>query len=151
MPRKKAPAAPEPLERNWGVLLEEMRAQIGALAEGMQAGFRRLEARIDESDATHERRFEVLEAVVRQNSADVRHNSADIKDLKAAVQQNSVDIRQNSADINDLKAAVQQNSVDIRQNSTDIRTLATRVEKVERIEERVTTLEQRRPPTSARR
>src|SRR4051812_10050205 len=104
MPRKKA--NPEPPDRNWGVLLEEWRAQMGAVTEGIQTLGQQITTRLDETDARNDRRFRDLETLMRETRADIR-------DLKSSVEQNSADIRQNSADI-------RQNSADIVQNSADI-------------------------------
>ena len=105
------------------MILEDVRAQISVFGDALTGNIREL-------------RREMIE---RFDATDVR-----LTVLETAVRQNSVDIRQNSADIRTLTTRVDQNSVDIRQNSADIRSLTTRVEKLETIEERVTAIEQRR-------
>ena len=118
MPKGKKPS----LTRGHGVILEEMRSQNRATIEAVEKIRVSVEQRIDRFEHDTVDRFTVLEAAVRQNSADIRKNSDDLR-------KNSDDIRQNTADI--------------RQNGEDIRALSARVDALGSLDRRVSALEQR--------
>jgi septal ring factor EnvC (AmiA/AmiB activator) len=101
--------------RGHGVILEDIRSQNRATMEALQATRAALEEKIDQVDRNSQARDAVLEAAVRQNSKDIRTNSEDIR----------------------------KNSDDIRKNSDDIRVLATRVDALGPLDQRVSALERR--------
>ena len=126
-PPKKPPAASEPA---WQVILEEIRSQNRATIEAVQSSHGELKRDIAELRGETTARFQVLEAAVRQNGADIRQNSTDIQDLRG-------EVRQNSADIRILQR-------EVAQNSTDIRRLDEKVDNLSGLEARVSALERQR-------
>src|SRR5260221_7381653 len=110
MPKGKKPS----LTRGHGVILEEMRSQNRATIEAVEKIRVSVEQRMDRFEHDTVDRFTVLEAAVRQNSADSRKNSDDLR----------------------------QNTVDIRQNGEDIRALSARVDALGSLDRRVSALEQ---------
>src|SRR5438552_7591776 len=120
MPKPKAGGATSLKEilaemRGHGVILEDIRSQNRATMEALQATRAALEEKIDQVDRNSQARDAVLEAAVRQNSKDIRTNSDDIR----------------------------KNTEDIRKNSDDIRVLATRVDALGPLDQRVSALERR--------
>jgi len=87
---------------------------------------RRLDAKIDATEARLSERISVLEEVVRQNSRDILKNSEDIR-------KNSDDIRKNSADIRALRDEVAglRHDFDHRQELGRIDVLESRVSAIE--------------------
>ena len=79
-------------------------------------------------------------ADIAANRADIDKNKADIAQNKADIAQNKADIAQNKADIAQNKADIAQNKADIAQNKTDIKTLNTRVDNVEELAKKHTTV-----------
>lgn len=76
---------PPPSERQWLVLLEDIRAQNRAVIEVVRTESARLDRSIADLRAELVPRIEALEAAVRQNSRDIRKNSEDIRRLEAEV------------------------------------------------------------------
>jgi hypothetical protein len=101
--------------RGHGVILEDIRSQNRATIEAVEAAREALEAKIDMVDRNSQARDAVLEAAVRQNSADIRRNSEDIR----------------------------RNSEDILKNSEDLRDVTTRVDALVPLDQRVSALERR--------
>jgi chromosome segregation ATPase len=140
-----------------GIILEEIRSQNRVTIEAIEATRVALEAKIDQVDRDSQARDSVLEAAVRQNSADIkdngtdirknsagiRRNSADIQKNSADIQKNSADIQKNSADIQKNSADIQKNSDEIRRNSEDIRVLTSRVDALGPLDHRVSAIERR--------
>jgi uncharacterized protein YlxW (UPF0749 family) len=90
MPKPKARRATSLKEvlaemRGHGVILEDIRSQNRATIKALQATRESLEAKIDQVDRNSQARDAVLEAVVRQNSKDIRKNSEDIRLLTTRV------------------------------------------------------------------
>ena len=84
---------------------------------------------------------------VAANRADIDKNKADIAALDNRVTQNEQDIKQNAADIAQNKADIaanrtdiNKNAADIAQNKTDIKNLNTRVDNVEELAKKHTTV-----------
>lgn len=84
---------------------------------------------------------------VAANRADIDKNKADIAALDNRVTQNEQDIKQNAADIAQNKADIaanrtdiDKNAADIAQNKTDIKNLNTRVDNVEELAKKHTTV-----------
>ncbi len=119
-----------------GIILEKIRSQNRVTIEAIEATRVALEAKIDQVDRNSKARDSVLEAAVRQNSADIKKNGTDIR-------KNSADIRKNSADIQKNSADIQKNSNDIRKNSEDILVLTARVEALGPLDHRVSAIERR--------
>jgi hypothetical protein len=90
-----------------GTILEEIRSQNRVTIEAIEATRVALEAKIDHFDRDSKARDSVLEAAVRQNSADIKKNGTDIRKNSADIQKNSDDIRKNSEDIRVLTAGVE--------------------------------------------
>jgi methyl-accepting chemotaxis protein len=109
------------------VIVEEMRAQNRATIEAVETIRLTVEQRLDRFERETQGRFTMLEAAVRQNSADIRTNSDDIR-------QNSEDIRKNSEDI-------RKSTEEIRKNGEDIRALSTRVDVLGSLDRRVSVIE----------
>jgi hypothetical protein len=102
MPKAKKPSLQDVLDevratqeqiRGHGVILEEMRSQNRATIEAVEASRVTVDQRIDRFERATGERFTVLEAAVRQNSADIRQNSEDIRQNTAGIRKNSEDIR----------------------------------------------------------
>jgi len=127
--KKDRASPPKILKGRNGVLLEEMRAQNRATIEAVEASRVALEGKIDSLAGETGGRLTVLEAAVRQNSADIKKNSEDIK-------KNSEDIKKNSEDI-------RKNSEDIRTSGEDIRVLIERVDALGPLDQRISALERR--------
>ena len=64
------------------VLLEDIRQQNNAVMDALKATANLLERKMEERFSRIEMRLDVLEMVVRQNSADIRKNSEDIEALR---------------------------------------------------------------------
>ena len=79
-------------------------------------------------------------ADIAANKANIAQNAADIAQNKADIAQNKADIAQNKADIAQNKADIAQNKADIAQNKTDIKNLNTRVDNVEELAKKHTTV-----------
>jgi chromosome segregation ATPase len=92
--------------RALGVVLEQMHSQMGVVVEAVTSMQAKLDKKLDAEEAI--RRFEIIEDVVRQNSADIRRLEARVSALEEAVRRNSEDIKKNSEDI-------KKNSEDIRE------------------------------------
>jgi hypothetical protein len=71
--------------RAHGVLLEQLGSQVNMVLEAVTGFERRLDAKIDATEARLSDRISVLEEVVRQNSRDILKNSADIRALRDEV------------------------------------------------------------------
>jgi len=81
---KRAPSGAESA-RAFGVVLERLESQMGAVLEAVTTSSQRLDAKIDALGAHLSERISVLEQVVRQNSDDIRKNSEDILALRNEV------------------------------------------------------------------
>ncbi len=79
-------------------------------------------------------------ADIAQNKADIAQNKADIAQNKADIAQNKADIAANRADIDKNKADIAQNKADIAQNKADIKNLDNRVNNVEELAKKHTTV-----------
>ena len=79
-------------------------------------------------------------ADIAQNKADIAQNKADIAQNKADIAQNKADIAQNKADIAANRTDIDKNAADIAQNKTDIKNLNTRVDNVEELAKKHTTV-----------
>lgn len=79
--RKRTP----PQEPPWQVILEEIRSQNRATIEAVEASRGKLERGLDQLREQTNARLEVLEAGVRQNSTDVRHLQADVREVAGKV------------------------------------------------------------------
>ena len=79
-------------------------------------------------------------ADIAQNKADIAQNKADIAQNKADIAQNKADIAQNKADIAANRTDINKNAADIAQNKTDIKNLNTRVDNVEELAKKHTTV-----------
>ena len=77
---------------------------------------------------------------VAANRADIDKNKADIAQNKADIAQNKADIAQNKADIAANRTDIDKNAADIAQNKTDIKNLNTRVDNVEELAKKHTTV-----------
>ncbi len=126
-----------------GIILEEIRSQNRVTIEAIEATRVALEAKIDQVDRNSKARDSVLEAAVRQNSADIKTNGTDIRKNGAHIRKNSADIRRNSAEIRKNSADIQKNSDHTRKNSEDIRVLTVRVEALGPLDHRVSAIERR--------
>jgi hypothetical protein len=82
MPTKKRATPPEP---PWQVILEEMRSQNRATIEAVEVSRVKLERRLEQLREQTNARLEVLEAGVRQNSTDIRHLQADVREVASKV------------------------------------------------------------------
>ena len=82
MPSKETPPGSDP---PWQVILEELRSQHRAVLRVVEARFDALQSDVNQLREENRVRFDTLEAVVRQNSADIRQNSADIRVLTERV------------------------------------------------------------------
>ena len=71
--------------RAHGVLLEQLGSQMNVVLEAVTGFERRLDAKIDASEARLSDRISVLEEVVRQNSRDIQKNSEDIRRHSAEI------------------------------------------------------------------
>jgi chromosome segregation ATPase len=124
------------------VLMEQMEEQNRATYEAVLAVEGRILARLDGRLERIELRLDVLEAAVRQNSADIGKLQAAVGQLQAAVDQNS-------ADIEKLQAAVGQNSAEIAKLREELARInqAPRIEQsedaIKDIERRVQEIERR--------
>src|SRR6266540_1939005 len=98
-----------------GIILEEIRSQNRVTIEAIEATRVALEAKIDQVDRNSKARDSVLEAAVRQNSADIKANGTDLR----------------------------KNSDHTRKNSEDIRVLTVRVEALGPLDHRVSAIERR--------
>ncbi len=65
-----------------GALLESMDKKLDILSEGVVSVRQELIRRMDDGFKRVTDRIELLEGVVKQNSADIKQNSADIKELR---------------------------------------------------------------------
>ena len=79
-------------------------------------------------------------ADIDKNKADIAQNKADIAQNKADIAQNKADIAQNKADIAANRTDIDKNAADIAQNKTDIKNLNTRVDNVEELAKKHTTV-----------
>ena len=79
-------------------------------------------------------------ADIAANRADIDKNKADIAQNKADIAQNKADIAQNKADIAANRTDIDKNAADIAQNKTDIKNLNTRVDNVEELAKKHTTV-----------
>lgn len=82
MPTKKRTTPPEP---PWQVILEEMRSQNRATIEAVEVSRVKLERGLEQLREQTNARLEVLEAGVRQNSTDIRHLQADVREVAGKV------------------------------------------------------------------
>ena len=113
--------APSVTERGrFELLMEQIVAQNAATIEAVETNHHLTQRSIRQLEDRLTARLDVLEAAVRQNSADIRQNTMDIQQNSADIRQNTLDIQQNSADIRQNTIDIQQNSADIRQNTIDI-------------------------------
>ena len=71
--------------RAHGVLLEQLGSQMNVVLEAVTGFERRLDAKIDASEARLSDRISVLEEVVRQNSRDIQKNSEDSRRHSAEI------------------------------------------------------------------
>ena len=133
-----------------GIILEEIRSQNRATIEAIEATRVALEAKIDDVDRGSKARDAVLEAAVRQNSADIRknsveiqQNSVDIQKHGASIQKHGASIRKNGASIRKNGAGIRKNTKEIRKNGEDIRVLTARVEALGPLDQRVSAIERR--------
>ena len=112
--------------RAHGVLLEQLGSQMNVVLEAVTGFERRLDAKIDASEARLSDRISVLEEVVRQNSRDIQKNSE-------AIQKNSEDIRRHSAEIRSLRDEVAglRHDFDHRQELGRVDALEVRVSAIE--------------------
>jgi chromosome segregation ATPase len=117
--RTKSPDA----TRAVGVVLEQIQSQMSVVAEAVTS----MQAKLDKKPDADEvfRRFELLEEVVRQNSADIRQNSADIR-------QNSAELRALEARLTRVEEAVAKNSQDILQLREEVGQLREEVARLRR-------------------
>jgi trimeric autotransporter adhesin len=126
-------------------LLEDIQGKTQLTMEAV-TGFR---GAIDALRTELSQRIDIIELAVRQNSLDIRQNTADIR-------KNSEDIRQNTADIHQLRVDLRQNTEDIhqfraelRQNTEEIRSMRELLERkadheaLLRLETRVQVVERR--------
>ena len=81
-----------------------------------------------------------LDKRVTKNEQDIAQNKADIAQNKADIAQNKADIAQNKADIAANRTDIDKNAADIAQNKTDIKNLNTRVDNVEELAKKHTTV-----------
>ena len=125
------------------IILEEIRSQNRVTIEAIEATRVALEEKIVQVDRDSKARDSVLEAAVRQNSADIKKNSSDIRKNSAHIRKNSAHIKENSRDIRKNSADIQRNSDGIRKNSEDILVLAARVEALGPLDQRVSAIERR--------
>ena len=77
---------------------------------------------------------------LHQTNENVAANRADIDKNKADIAQNKADIAQNKADIAANRTDIDKNAADIAQNKTDIKNLNTRVDNVEELAKKHTTV-----------
>ena len=77
---------------------------------------------------------------LHQTNENVAQNKADIAQNKADIAQNKADIAQNKADIAANRTDIDKNAADIAQNKTDIKNLNTRVDNVEELAKKHTTV-----------
>ena len=77
---------------------------------------------------------------LHQTNENVAQNKADIAQNKADIAQNKADIAQNKADIAANRTDINKNAADIAQNKTDIKNLNTRVDNVEELAKKHTTV-----------
>lgn len=124
MPRRTPPAStkqPTPSEqiRALGVVIEDMSSKMNVVVEAVTSMPGRWQADMSAMESRLSARIEVLESVVRQNSADIKQNSADI--------------RQNSADIIALREQVAglRHDFDHREELGRVSALETRVSAIE--------------------
>ena len=108
-----------------GASVERVESHVRGLAEALTSTREQLERKIDSLDERLSARITALEDVVRQNSRDIQKNSEDIR-------KNSEDIRKNSEDIQQLQLEV-----------ADLRRQLVRREKLEELDQRITTIEKR--------
>src|ERR1700722_16766318 len=125
-PRGTKPPSRAETSRAHGVLLEQLGSRMNMVLEAVTGFERRLDAKIDATEARLSERISVLEEVVRQNSRDILKNSEDIR-------KNSDDIRKNSADIRALRDEVAglRHDFDHRQELGRIDVLESRVSAIE--------------------
>jgi chromosome segregation ATPase len=119
--------------RAHGVLLEQLGSQMNVVLEAVTGFERRLDAKIDASEARLSDRISVLEEVVRQNSRDIQKNSEAIQKNSADIQKNSEDIRRHSAEIRSLRDEVAglRHDFDHRQELGRVDALEVRVSAIE--------------------
>jgi hypothetical protein len=67
------------------VLLEQIRGDQRAMFEAMNAGFEGLRREMDTRFTRVDERLAILEAVVRQNSADIKRLATEIDELRAEI------------------------------------------------------------------
>ena len=132
-PRGTKPPSRTETARAHGVLLEQLGSQMNMVLEAVTGFERRLDAKIDATEARLSERISILEQVVRQNSRDIQKNSADIQKNSADIQKNSADIQKNSADIRALRDEVAglRHDFDHRQELGRIDLLESRVTAIE--------------------
>ena len=145
MPTKKKPEPP------WEVILEEIRSQNRATIEAVEVNRETLERRFDHlegrSDRLEQRQDHLDASIVRVEKSLIgrmddleRALTARMDALEKALA--GVDQESRSRDAS-LEVAVRELKVSVQQNSVDLRELATKVEALTRLEERVAALERR--------
>jgi len=124
---RKAPVTSSEPQHVTNVLLEDIRAQQNVMFEAMTSWRDELRREFREGFAHVNRRLDILEAAVRQNSEDIKKNSEDIK-------KNSEDIRRLSQELDDLRVEVRRLRADFdgREELARIVLLEGRVTELER-------------------
>ena len=133
MPAKKQPrksAGPA-----WHVILAEMRSQNRATIEEVQATRTALERRMDRLGQESRERDVLLEAAVRQNSADIRELKGEVKVLQG-------DVKVLQDDVKALQGEMKELQGDVRGLQGVVQGRASKDE-TSRLDARVTAIEQR--------
>jgi predicted RNase H-like nuclease (RuvC/YqgF family) len=97
----------EEVRSQFGMFLDEMRAQFLAFGERLQNHEEQTGSKIDALRHELKGDLAVLAAAVRQNSTDIRQNSTDIRQNTEDIRQNTEDIRKNGEDIRALTGHVE--------------------------------------------
>ncbi len=84
-PRGTKPPSRADTARAHGVLLEHLGSQMNMVLEAVTGFERRLDAKIDATEARLSDRISVLEEVVRQNSRDILKNSEELRKHSADI------------------------------------------------------------------
>jgi len=122
------------------ILLEAIQEQNRATIEAVFASKQELVQRMDEMRRELTLRLEVVEAIVKKNSEDIRKSSEDIR-------KNSEDIRKNSEDIRKNSEQIRLNTEELGRHSEELRRIAAMLERKSdqasliALEKRVTALE----------
>jgi chromosome segregation ATPase len=142
MASKRRSPAPRTSLHAVAVMLESLDKKFDALAEGQRASEQRIMQTMDERFAQVNRRFEILEAAVRQLAEETRRNREEIQKNSEEIQKNSEEIRKNSEEIRRNREEIERLQADMQRFD---RTLQGKLNQgaLDSLERRVSALEAR--------